>query len=267
MDLFDTHCHLTDKAFAGDLADVFQNALAANVKGLMIVGTGPEDMLKARDLTAEAPEGLKCCFSGGLTPFEVQDAELDAVDALKDLFREYPGAAAWGEIGLDFNRMYSPREAQERWFVEQLATAGELNLPIIFHERDSDGRLLKILKEHPNKQRKGVIHCFSGNENELNQYLEMGFYIGITGILTLKQRGESLRKLAGRIPAESLVVETDAPYLTPAPEIINTRRNEPAFVKSVLLKLAKVRGEDPGFLASAVWENSCRLYNITETES
>lgn len=107
-----------------------------------------------------------------------------------------------------------------------------------------------------------MVHCFSGNRDELKQYLELGLHIGITGIITIKGRGAHLRKLVSAIPVDRLVIETDAPYLTPAPDKNHTRRNEPAFVKSVLLKLAKVRKEDPNHLAKRVWNNTCRLYGI-----
>ncbi|MBS3809388.1 MAG: TatD family hydrolase, partial [Desulfobacterales bacterium] len=108
----------------------------------------------------------------------------------------------------------------------------------------------------------GVVHCFSGTESEMEKYLDMGYCIGITGILTISQRGEKLRRMATHIPEDRLLVETDAPYLTPAPEKNSTRRNEPAFVKSVLLKLAEVRNTDPQRLARVTWENTCRLFNI-----
>jgi TatD DNase family protein len=163
--------------------------------------------------------------------------------------------------------MYSPREDQERWFIRQLEIAGELSLPMIFHERDSKGRFLDILKARLNKEQTGVIHCFSGNTAELQQYLGMGLYVGITGILTLKSRGAKLRQMVTQIPSDRLLVETDAPYLTPAPEKNHTRRNEPAFVKSVLLKLAEVRGEDPAQLAQIIWNNTNRLYRLDEPQT
>jgi TatD DNase family protein len=169
---------------------------------------------------------------------------------------------AWGEIGLDYNRMYSPREDQERWFVRQLEIAAELGLPMIFHERDSNGRFLEILKANFKNENAGVIHCFSGTAQELEQYLSLGLYIGITGILTLRGRGTNLREMVPQIPANRMVVETDAPYLTPAPEKYHSRRNEPAFVKSVLLKLTEVRNEDPDQLAQIIWDNTNRLYRI-----
>ena len=118
------------------------------------------------------------------------------------------------------------------------------------------------MKNHAVRKLKGVVHCFSGDRNELRQYLDLGLHIGITGILTMKNRGAGLRKLAALIPSDRLLVETDAPYLTPAPEKNQTRRNEPAFVKSVLLKLAGVRQEDPEQLSKIVWQNTCRLYRL-----
>ncbi|MCJ7774430.1 MAG: TatD family hydrolase, partial [Desulfobacterales bacterium] len=162
-------------------------------------------------------------------------------------------------------RMYSPRKDQEKWFIQQVEIADNLNLPVIIHERDSGGRLLDILKENPGKNRKGVIHCFSGNKTELLKYLDLGFCIGITGILTIESRGTELRRLVAHIPIDRLLIETDAPYLTPAPEKNKTRRNEPAFVKSVLTKLAEVRNEDPESLADQIWKNTCELFDIEES--
>lgn len=118
------------------------------------------------------------------------------------------------------------------------------------------------MKEHAGKKLKGVVHCFSGDHNELEQYLDLGLYIGITGILTIKGRGNRLRKLAPIIPSDRLLVETDAPYLVPAPEKNHCRRNEPAFVKSVMLKLAEIKEENPDQLAEIIWNNTCRLYGL-----
>jgi TatD DNase family protein len=107
-----------------------------------------------------------------------------------------------------------------------------------------------------------VVHCFSGSASELAQYLEMGFYIGITGVVTIKNRGQALRGMLKEIPKNRLLVETDAPYLTPTPQRNKHRRNEPAFVRQVLLKVADVRGEDPRILAEQVWNNTCRLFRL-----
>lgn len=258
MKLFDSHCHLDDPAYGKDVARVIERAHQNGVMRMLTVGVNQKTAVRAVSL-AEAHADLYA--SVGFHPHDASQCHAAALDLLKRLAQN-PKVRAWGEIGLDYNRMYSPRKDQEKWFIRQLEIAAELNLPVIFHERDSNGRFLEILKLHLKKEQAGVIHCFSGSSNELQHYLELGFYIGITGILTIEKRGAGLRQMVPQIPADRLLVETDAPYLTPAPEKNHTRRNEPAFVKSVLLKLAEVRAEDPHQLAQIVWDNTCRLYRL-----
>jgi len=158
--------------------------------------------------------------------------------------------------------MFSPAKAQEGCFVAQLEMAGNLDLPLIFHERDSNGRFFDIMKSDAPQSRKGVVHCFSGTKNELFKYLDLNYYIGITGILTLLKRGEYLRSLVPNIPENRILIETDAPYLAPAPQKNKTRRNEPAFVKSVLLKLAEIRNADPDELSQIIFDNTNTFYNV-----
>ena len=258
MKLFDSHCHLDDKTYMKDIAQVIERAHRNGVAQMMTVGVNRKTAARAVSL-AESNPGIYA--SVGFHPHDARHCSSEALDMLIRLAKN-PKVKAWGEIGLDYNRMYSPRKDQERWFIRQLQIADALDLPIIFHERDSQGRFIEILETHLKKEQTGVIHCFSGTSTELQHYLKLGFCIGITGILTLKERGADLRKMLSQIPAERLLVETDAPYLTPVPEKNRTRRNEPAFVKSVLLKLAEIRGEDPAELAQAIWDNTNRLYRI-----
>ena len=258
MKLFDSHCHLDDNIYDKDLKGALSRASSAGVLKMMIVGVDKKSSARAVALAELYPD---LYASVGFHPHDAKECSKEGLEFLIKLAKN-PKVKAWGEIGLDFNRMYSSREDQERWLVRQLEISDELNLPVIFHERESHGRLIEILKKHFKPDRKGVIHCFSGNESELNQYLSLGLYIRITGIITIKGRGAELRNLAPLIPADRILIETDAPYLTPTPEKNKVRRNEPAFVKSVLLKLAEVRGENPEDLAGIVYENTCRLYNI-----
>jgi TatD DNase family protein len=258
MKLFDSHCHLDDPAFKNDLEATVERARAAGVSHLMTVGVTLETSRLAVELARSQP-GVYA--SVGLHPHDAHDCSDAVLEKLVRLSRD-PKVRAWGETGLDFNRMYSPRDEQEKWFQRQLETAAEHSLPMIFHERDSRGRFLELLKTCPPPPGAAVVHCFSGTESELKHYLDRGYYIGITGILTLKERGEFLRRLIPQIPAAQLVVETDAPYLIPEPERRRSRRNEPAFVRSVLLKLAELRREDPEALARTVFSNTCRLYRI-----
>jgi TatD DNase family protein len=256
--LFDSHCHLDDRAFDKDLNDIIHRMHDAGVASAMTIGTTLDRCIKGVAI-AESIPGVYA--SVGIHPHDAKSCDEDALKMLKDLANR-PGVRAWGEIGLDFNRMFSPRNVQEKWLIRQLEISGALNLPVIFHERDSNGRLIDILKTHFTTGRKGVVHCFSGSEDELKQYLDLGLFIGITGILTIKGRGADLRKMAPSIPVDRILIETDAPYLTPTPERNHTQRNEPAFVRSVLMKLAEVRQEDPVPLSETLWNNTCQLYGI-----
>jgi TatD DNase family protein len=258
MKLFDSHCHLDDKSYNRDLDVVIKRASRAGVACLMTVGVNGKTSARAVELAESHPE---IYASVGVHPHDVKNCRESVIEDLISLAAN-PKVRVWGEIGLDFNRMYSPRKDQEIWFEKQLEIADQLELPMIFHERDSNGRFLEMLKNYTTGELKGVVHCFSGDRNELKQYLDLGLYIGITGILTIKGRGARLRNLAPIIPLDRLLVETDAPYLVPAPEKNQHRRNEPAFVKSVLLKLAEVKQEDPEQLAETIWHNTCRLYGV-----
>ncbi len=258
MKLFDSHCHLDDAIYSKDIENVIKSAEDNGVVRMMIAGINQKSSRKAV-LLAESRAGIFA--SVGVHPHDVKNCTDSILETLRDLAKS-PKVKAWGETGLDFNRMFSPKNDQEKWFLAQLEIADNLNLPVIIHERDSVGRLLQMLNEHPGKNRKGVIHCFSGTKNELSHYLDLGFCIGITGVLTIESRGTELRRLVPHIPINRLLIETDAPYLTPAPEKNKTRRNEPAFVKSVLLKLAQVRKEDPESLADQIWKNTCELFEI-----
>jgi TatD DNase family protein len=258
MIIFDSHCHLDDKAYRKDLGRVIERARQAGVVRMMSIGVNKKTAARAVEIAESCP-GIYA--SVGYHPHDASQCGADQLGFLMELAQN-PRVRAWGEIGLDYNRMYSPREDQEKWFIRQLQIAAELKLPVIFHERDTRGRFLEILKTDFKSENAGVVHCFSGTMPELQEYLDLGLYIGITGILTLRARGADLCDMAPHIPVHRLVVETDAPYLTPAPEKYHTRRNEPAFVKLVLLKLAEIRNEDPDPLAQTIWNNTCRLYNL-----
>ncbi len=258
MNIFDSHCHLDDRTYARDLEKVLQRAHRAGVTRMMTIGINKRTSTIAVSL---AQSHREIHASVGVHPHDVKNCDESILQELVNLAQNKE-VRAWGEIGLDFNRMYSPRQDQEKWFGRQLEIAGQLDLPMIFHERDSNGRFLTMLQEFDKNDVNGVVHCFSGSREELNHYLDLGLHIGITGIITMKNRGTQLREMVATIPADRLLVETDAPYLTPSPERNRHRRNEPAFVKSVLLKLAEVRDTDPAALAKTVWDNTCRLYNI-----
>jgi TatD DNase family protein len=262
MNLFDSHCHLNDKAYDDDRKEVIARAAEAGVTKLMVVGITERTSRQAIDI-ANAFAG--CYASVGVHPHDATHGGKAVLEKLRRLAAD-PKVKAWGETGLDFNRMFSPKEIQEESFVRQVEIAGELDLPLIFHERDSDGRFYELLSTHMKKGQKGVVHCFSGTRPEMEKYLELGLHIGVTGILTIKKRAELLRQLVEIMPIDRILVETDAPYLTPEPEKRQHRRNEPAFVGSVLMALAEIRKMDPEKLAPAIWDNTCRLFGIDNNQ-
>jgi TatD DNase family protein len=272
MILFDSHCHIDDKVYASDIAEVIDRAWQEGVRGMMIVGVDVKTSLKAIELaqnniagdnTDQNAQGRPALITSvGIHPHDAGNCSAHTLETLKTMAKTHTCVKAWGETGLDFNRMFSPRQDQEACFSAQLAIAGEMDLPLIFHERDSNGRFYEILKSEGPPSRKGVVHCFSGTKKEMFNYLDLGYHIGITGILTIQKRGEYLREIAPLIPADRLLIETDAPYLTPAPQKNKFRRNEPAFVKSVLVKLAQIRETDPENLSRTIFENTLKFYNL-----
>ncbi len=282
MILFDSHCHIDDKAYANDILEIIDRAWQEGVRGMMIVGVDVQTSLKAielaqnhtnpdttnpnntnQDKAKPVAQGHPLIITSvGIHPHDAENCSRQTLETLETLVRTHPCVKAWGETGLDFNRMFSPQRDQEACLSSQLAIAQEMDLPLIFHERDSKGRFYQILKSEGPPSRKGVVHCFSGTKKEMFSYLDLGYHIGITGILTLQKRGEYLREIAPLIPEDRLLIETDAPYLTPAPQKNKFRRNEPAFVKSVLVKLAQIKGTDPEALSQTIFENTLKFYNL-----
>ena len=278
MILFDSHCHIDDKVYTSDVSAVIDRACQEGVRGMMIVGVDVKTSLKAvelaqnnitaphnaaRDNTNQKPQGHPILItSAGIHPHDAKNCSRHTLQTLKTIAKTHTCVKAWGETGLDFNRMFSPQQDQEVCFSSQLAIAQEMDLPLIFHERDSKGRFYEILKSEGPPSRKGVVHCFSGTRQEMFNYLDLGYHIGITGILTIQKRGEYLREIAPLIPEDRLLIETDAPYLTPAPQKNKFRRNEPAFVKSVLLKLAEIKETDPEKLSQTIFKNTLKFYNL-----
>ena len=258
MRIFDSHCHIDDHCFDEDFNEMLQRADAADIQAMMVVGINPKTTKKAISL-AETHDHL--FTSVGIHPHDAKFCTDEIIEGFK-ASAQHPKVRAWGETGLDFNRMHSPKADQEKWFIRQIEAADEVDLPMIFHERDSEGRLLEILTSMADKARRGVVHCFSGSKDEMFSYLDLGYYIGITGILTIQKRGARLRELAALIPEDRILIETDAPYLTPAPMKNKVRRNEPAFVRQVLLTLAGIKAMDVDRLADILWENTCRLYRV-----
>lgn len=258
MQLIDIGLNLTHDSFDRDRDAVLQRAQAVGVQHMIVTGANVAGSRQALALVLQYPGLLSC--TAGVHPHHACDWSAKTVPQLRDLAHQ-AGVVAIGECGLDFFRNFSSPVAQEKAFQAQLELATELNLPLFLHQRDAHARFLAILREH---QPHGVAHCFTGTAAEAEDYLALGLFIGITGWLCDERRGQALREAVKSIPADRLLLETDAPYLLPrdlAPKP-KTNRNEPHYLPHILHTLAACRGDDPAALARATTANARRLFKL-----
>jgi TatD DNase family protein len=246
MELIDIGANLAHDSFDADRDAILRRAVTAGVAQIVVTGSSEESTGKAIELSRAHPGVLFA--TAGVHPHHAADLTTDTLPALQRLARE-PEVVAVGECGLDYFRDFSPRDLQRRAFGWQLELAAAAGKPVFLHQRDAHDDFLAILREH--QVSKGVAHCFTAGEKERDAYLELGLHIGITGWINDERRGLHLREVVKGIPANRLLIETDAPYLLPrdikpAPK---TRRNEPAYLSYVARAVAAARNEDPGEIA------------------
>ncbi len=253
--LFDIGANLSHESFRDDFDIVISRAKQARIENIVLTGTDLASNQRAIEICQQYPDYL---FSTvGLHPHEASTY----TDADKEQLRLQASnkcVVSLGETGLDFNRNYSPPSAQEYAFTEQLTLATELKLPVFLHQRDAHDRFLPILKEFREHLSHVVVHCFTGTQDELFDYLDMDLYIGITGWICDERRGYSLHPLIKDIPENRLLLETDAPYLQPrniSPKP-KTRRNEPANITYVLAMVAQCLQKQPETVAEQTTRNA-----------
>ena len=250
--MIDSHCHLADDAFAGDLDSVVERARAAGLtSALCILSAGDA----SESAAAARVRGLwpEVRFSVGIHPHKAGDfaARLDEARSAVRQAIAAEGARAVGEIGLDYHYDFSPRDVQQGVFRTQLGLALELALPVVIHTREAADDTFAIMREAGSSLR-GVFHCFTGDADMARTALDLGFYVSLAGIVTFP-RAEALRDVAKRVPADRLLIETDAPYLAPVPH--RGKRNEPAFVGRVAERIAALRGVSTGELCAQLARN------------
>ena len=270
MELIDIGINLMNSSYDRDREDLVKNAAAAGVSPLVITGSGERSSQKAalyaRQYNEQHPGAL---FStAGVHPHEAKNCGGATIDFLRSLVREKaetnPCVKAIGECGLDYNRDFSPRDVQRAWFAKQAELASELSLPLFLHERDAFADFSLILAEFIKAVPAAVVHCFTGAAKELEFYLSLGCYIGITGWICDERRGNHLRELVKDIPPERLLLETDGPYLIPRdlPIKVRNRRNEPRFLPHIAETVARCLEKDPEELAKETFINSKKFFRI-----
>ena len=258
--MIDIGANLTHSAFHDDLDAVVARARVAGVDPMIVTGT---TVLESR-MAAQIADRFGLYATAGVHPHHARDCNAGTLAELRHL-AAHPRIVAIGECGLDFNRNYSPHPDQEKWFVAQLELGLELGKPLFLHSRDAHPRFAQIMRNHGVK--KGVAHCFTGEREELRAYLELDLYIGITGWICDERRGQHLVELVREIPRERLLLETDAPYLTPRdlrPQP-KARRNEPAFLPHIVRAVAAALGRPPGEVAAQTADNAIMLFGLDES--
>ncbi|MFH0802438.1 MAG: TatD family hydrolase [bacterium] len=261
--LIDTHIHLTEECYQGDLPQVLKESWEAGVTAVIIPGCDLPSSLKAVEISAsKAESGRPRLFSAvGFHPHEAIKLDSENLSALNKLLSSRPKPVAVGEIGLDYHYNLSPPEIQRDVFRHQIRLAREWKLPVILHCREAEEDLFSILEEERASECGGVIHCFSGNRAWAEKFLDKGYYLGITGVVTFS-KAEELRSVVRSAPLSRLLTETDGPYLVPQPHRGKIKRNVPSFIPLVVARIAEVRGLSMEETASVLLENAHRLFGL-----
>ncbi|MDT8435652.1 MAG: TatD family hydrolase [Gemmatimonadota bacterium] len=253
MKLFDSHCHLTAAAFAGERAEALHRAAEAGVGELVTIASDPADAAEAVRL-ARAHPGVHA--SAGLHPHAAEALGDAALADLRRLLAE-PEVVAVGETGLDFHYDHAPRGVQCESFEAHLELARETDLPVVVHSREAEEETAARIRAAPGVR--GVLHCFTGSARLLEAGLEAGWYVSFSGIVTF--RGFDGADLVRRVPDDRLLIETDSPYLAPVPR--RGRRNEPALLVHTCAAVAALRGASTEDLAELTRRNARAFYGLS----
>lgn len=253
--IFDTHAHYDDERFAPDRERLLASLPA---EGVCAVVNAASDLPSARAGLALAERFPFVWAAAGVHPHEAAGAPADAMERLRALLA-HPRAVALGEIGLDYHYDFSPRGVQLALFEQQLALAKELDMPVIIHDREAHEDTLRLLRRY---RPRGVVHCFSGSAEMAAEVCRLGMYIGLGGAVTFKNARKPL-EVAAAAPADRLLLETDAPYMTPVP--FRGQRCHSGHIRYTAAVIAAVRGMTAQALVDQTRENACRLYGVPES--
>ena len=257
MEIFDTHAHYDDRAFDEDREELLK-ALTDN--GITRIVNISED-IRTSENTVRLSKSHDFIYGAvGIHPNDCADTTEDDIEALRDMAEKNDKIVAIGEIGLDYHYDEPPKDIQKKWFERQIELAASLKLPIVIHSRDAAQDTLDIIKGSAAPSTGGVMHCYAYSKEMAKTYVDMGFFIGVGGVVTFKN-ARKLVETVEYIPMESIVVETDCPYLAPVP--FRGKRNSSLYLPYVIEKIAEIKGMDPEEVAKITFENAKRLYNLS----
>jgi TatD DNase family protein len=257
--LIDSHAHLDMKQFDSDRDQVIERAESAGVKHIISVGIDIKSSRNALKLTTHYPSIFA---TAGIHPHNADNANNNYLEQI-ELIAQHDKIVAIGEIGLDFFRNRSARQNQIEVFTQQLDIAISLDLPVVIHDREAHTETVNTLSPFKQTGLHGVIHCFSGDYELAKTFINMGYYISIPGTVTFKNAIQT-QDVVKRIPLNRLLLETDAPFLTPIPH--RGKRNEPSYVVHTAQKIAKLRGISFEGVSYQTSKNVCELFNLSFPE-
>jgi TatD DNase family protein len=257
LGLIDSHAHIQGKEYSGEVEAVIKHAREAGVDKIIVVG-GAGDMSSNTAAVGLVESWTNLYATVGMHPHDAKDVGEEELQELKRL-AVHPKVVAIGETGLDYYYNHSPREVQRRVFTQFICLAKDTGLPLVVHERDAASEALELLRSEGAGKIRGVIHCFTGDYDAACAYLDLGFYLSFTGIITFKN-AEPLRDVVRKVPLDNLFVETDSPYLTPVPH--RGKRNEPAYVRFVAETVASVKHVSLQDVADTTTRNVKQLFRI-----
>lgn len=264
VSLIDIGVNFISPSFKNDLEDIIQRAIENGVCPMISTGSSLSSSIQSLKLAQKYPG--KIYSTAGVHPHDVKDCTATTIQELEKLCKNKEVVAV-GECGLDFNRNYSPQDVQKEWFDKQVALACHIQKPLFLHDREASNDFVDILKAHKKELPHVVVHCFTGTLPELKRYLDLGFYIGITGWICDERRGLTLKKIVKHIPLDRLMIETDAPFLLPrniTPRLKSTR-NEPAYLVHVLNTIAHCMGKTPDEIAENTTKNAQEFFSLPKT--
>lgn len=253
--IFDSHAHYDDEAFEEDRDSLLMGMQEAGVGAIVNVGASLRGVRDTAALTEKYPFVYGAV---GIHPDHVEQLNDDVMEELRSLCAREKIVAV-GEIGLDYYWDKNPREMQKEWFIRQLALAKEVRLPVNIHSREAAQDTFDIMKAEHAGSTGGVIHCYSGSKEMARDYLNLGYYLGVGGVVTFKN-ARVLKEVVAYAPLDRILVETDCPYLAPTP--FRGKRNASPLLSYVLDQIAELKGVSRKEAEQTTWDNACRMYQI-----
>lgn len=252
----DTHAHYDDERFDEDRGLLLPTLHAEGIEQIINCASSLESLPKVLKLTEAYPFVYGAM---GIHPHDVKDLDVDQLTTIYGYATASEKIVAIGEIGLDYHYDFSPRDQQQEWFIEQITLALELEMPVIVHSREAAADTMEIITEYGGEELRGVIHAYSGSVEMAEQYADMGYYLGIGGMVTFPD-AKKLKKVVAAMPLTSLLLETDCPYLTPVPH--RGKRNDSGNLQYVAEEIARIKEVSAEEVAAVCNANARRLFGL-----